>query len=374
MISMVLEGRIGPERLPVRGRDFYDRLGIMPVLGRRATAIDVDRRQVCIGERRCAYDRLLIAAGADPRPIRAEASNLGNIFFMRRREDVHGIHHALDAGVRRALVLGGGLVGFKAAYGLIRQGIPTTMLIGSAYPLSMQVDARAGAMIREALVARGLDVRVNLEVRAFDGNGAVRQAHLSDGSHLDCDLVVVGKGVLPARSFIPAERIAVDLGVVVDDHMQTCVPGVFAAGDVAQFVDIARQTPWVNAIWPEAVNTGRIAGFNMAGRPVACPGTLSRNVIRIFDLDVMTAGLVNPPEDGTCQILQAEDHRRRTYRKLVLRGGRLVGMAMVGRIEQGGVLTALIGSRTAVRGNPERLLDAHFNAGRLVPAAGGMVP
>ena len=103
----------------------------------------------------------------------------------------------------------------------------------------------------------------------------------------------------------------------------------------------------------------------MAGRPVACPGTLSRNVIRIFDLDVMTAGLVNPPEDGTCQVLQNEDRRRNTYRKLVLRDGRLVGMAMVGQIDQGGVLTALIGSRTPVSGDPRRLLDPGFNVGRL---------
>ena len=372
MISLVLEGRIGSERLPIRGNGFYDRLAITPILGQRATAIDVDRRQVLIGDRRIAYDRLLIASGADPRPIRAEGRDLDNIFFMRRRDDAQAMLAVLDK-VRHALVLGGGLVGFKAAYGLMQRGIATTMLIGSAYPLSMQVDARAGAMIRDALIARGLDVRVNLEVRTFEGNGAVQKAHLSDGTTLDCDLVVIGKGVLPARSFLPADRIQIDLGVVVDAHMRTRVPEIFAAGDVAEFVDIARQTPWVNAIWPEAVHTGRIAGFNMAGRPVACPGTLSRNVIRIFDLDLMTAGLVNPPQDGTCQVLQAHDRRRNTYRKLVLRDGRLVGLAMVGQIDQGGVLTALIGSRTPVCGDPQRLLDPGFNAGRLIPPAGRLI-
>jgi nitrite reductase (NADH) large subunit len=372
MISMVLEGRIGPERLPIRDNRFYDHLGITPILGRRATGIDVDQRQVLIGDRLIDYDRLLIASGADPRPIRAEGRDLGNIFFMRRRDDVQGMLAALG-NVRRALVLGGGLVGFKAAYGLLRRGVATTMLIGSAYPLSMQVDARAGVMIRDALTAEGLDVRVNLEVRAFEGNGVVRRAHLSDGTTLDCDLVVIGKGVLPARTFIPADRIEIDLGVLVDAHMRTCVPEIFAAGDVAEFMDIARQTRWVNAIWPEAVQTGRTAGFNMAGRTVACPGTLSRNVIRIFDLDVMTAGLVNPPEDGTCQVLQTHDRRRNTYRKLVFRDGNLVGMAMVGQIDQGGVLAALIGSRNPVSGDPQRLLDPGFNVGRLIPPAGRLI-
>ncbi|HSO18925.1 MAG TPA: FAD-dependent oxidoreductase, partial [Desulfosarcina sp.] len=210
--------------------------------------------------------------------------------------------------------------------------------------------------------------RVGIEVRAFEGDGRVRRALLSDGTRMDCDMVIIGKGVLPALSFVPRDRVDVDLGIVVDAHMETSVSGIYAAGDVAEFIDIARDTRWVNAIWPEAVMQGRIAGINMAGRRVAYRGSLSRNVIRIFGLDVMTAGVVNPAESDGCEVMAEASPRRRTYRKLVFREDRLVGMVMVGDIEQGGLLMNLIQSLRPVTGDREALMARSFNYARLMNA------
>ncbi len=374
MISMVLDGSVGPERLPIRSERFFEERSITPVLGRRATAIDVENRTVAVGEdRRIPFDRLLIATGADPRPIRADNLDLDGIFYMRTAAQVRGMLAALS-GVRRALVLGGGLVGFKAASALLGRGIPVTQLIRSDYPLAMQVDRIAGTRIRDELTANGLDVRVGLSVTAFEGNGRVRGAVLSDGSTLPCELVVIGKGVLPALSFVPRPAIDVDLGVVVDPYMETRVPGIFAAGDAAEGVDIARRRRWVNALWPEAVDTGMIAGANMAGRRVAYRGSLSRNVIRIFGLDVLTAGMVTPTADGGaldgCETLRRTDPRRGTYRKLVFLDDRLVGCVLVNEISQGGVLQWLIASRTPVTRDREALLAPDFNYGRLIPESG----
>jgi NAD(P)H-nitrite reductase large subunit len=366
MISMVLEGSVAPEKLPIRAAGFYEELGIAPVLGSRVTAIDVDNRTVSVNGKSYPYDKLLIASGADPRRIKAGGLELKNIFFMRTEAHVHRMLTALPD-IKKALVLGGGLVGFKASYGLLRRGIPVTMLIRSGHPLSMQVDAEAGRMIAEELKAYGLEVRVGVEAEAFEGNGAVAAARLSDGTRLPCDMAVIAKGVFPARGFVPKEKIKVDAGILVDEHMQTSAPGVFAAGDVAESIDIARQVRWVNAIWPEAVAQGRIAGMNMAGHPAAYPGSLSRNVIRIFGIDVMTAGLVAPVESGGFEILAVKDARTRTYRKLVFKEDRLVGMVLVNAIEQGGVLTALIQSATSIRAPREALLRPGFNFKQLLP-------
>jgi len=366
MIGMVLEGSVGPEKLPIRDAGFYADAGITAVLGRRVTAIDVDNRTVAVDGKHYPFDKLLIASGADPRRITAEGLELGNIFCMRTEAHVRQMLAALPQ-VRRALVLGGGLVGFKASYGLLRRGVPVTMLIRSGYPLSMQVDPEAGRLIAGELKDHGLTVLVGVEVEAFDGNGRVKAARLSDGTRVDCDLVVIGKGVFPARGFVPKDRIRVDAGILVDDHMQTSAPGVFAAGDVAESVDIARRTPWVNAIWPEAVAQGRIAGMNMAGHPAAYPGSLGRNVIRIFGLDVMTAGIVAPTGSEGFDVHCVTDARARTYRKLVFKEDRLVGMVLVNSIEQGGVLTALIRSATPVRAPRDALLRPGFNFRQLLP-------
>jgi nitrite reductase (NADH) large subunit len=249
---------------------------------------------------------------------------------------------------------------------LLRRGIQVTMLIRSGYPLSLQVDERAGHMIQDELVKRGLEVRVETDVAGFDGNGKVERAHLTDGSEVSCDLVVIGKGVTPALAFVPREQIQVDLGILVDRHLQTTAPDIYAAGDVAESWDLARKTRWVNAIWPEAVAQGRIAGMNMAGRRVAYQGSLSRNVIRIFGLDVMTAGIVNPPADGGYETFTAADSHRRTYRKLVFHEDRLVGMTLVNAIEQGGVLVALIQAETPVKIAKERMLTPYFNYRQLL--------
>jgi NAD(P)H-nitrite reductase large subunit len=366
MISHVLDGSQPHTKLPIRSDRFYQDLTVTPILGQRAAAIDGDSRQVVLVDgSRVDFDRLLIASGADPRPVKADGLDLDNIFYMRTQDHVKQQVAAL-AGARRAVVLGGGLVGFKAAYGLLNRGLAVTMLITSGYPLSLQVDATAGQMILDELVGHGLAVEVGASVRAFEGNGRVQSVVTDAGTSLSCDLVIIGKGVLPARSFIPSDDIDVDLGILVDEYLQTSRSGIYAAGDVAQMTDIARGCSWVNALWPEAAAQGRVAGLNMVGRAVAYPGSLSRNVMRVFGLDVLTIGNANPRDVEKYRIVESGGPDRQFYRRLVLQDDVLVGAVMINRIEQGGVLRALIENRMPIRLPPEKLLTPGFNFGQLL--------
>ncbi len=365
MISLVLAGAAQFDDLPIKGADFYERLAVDLVEGEAVVSIaGADHEVVTSSGRRIPYDRLLIATGSQPRGIEAGGLDLAGVFFLRSWDHARGIVEALP-GARRALVAGGGLVGFKAAHGLLARGIPVTMVIKSGYPLAMQVDAEAGRLVLEQLVAKGLDVRVGVDIAAFEGDAAghVRQAVLSDGTRLECDLAVIGKGVVPTMGFVPPE-VQTHAAIVVDEHQETTAAGIYAAGDCAEGTDVARGKPWVNAIWPVAVEQGRIAGWNMAGRPVANPGGLSRNVIRIFDLDVMTAGVVSPDgEEPGLQSLVATNARLGLYRKLVLRGDVPVGMALVNRIDEGGVVMRMIHERRPMSGEQvEGFLEGRFTA------------
>ena len=366
MISLVLEGTVSSQKLPVRDQNFYDELNIQPLLGERVTGIDVADKSLTVGNgKQIHYDRLLIASGADPRPVKAEGVRLKNIFYMRTEAHVHQIVKALPS-ANRVLVLGGGLVGFKAAYALLRRGLKVTLVEILGFPLPLHVDEQAGNLVFDELVAHGLEVKLGTEVVGFSGNGHVKAASLSDGTEIPCDMAVVGIGALPALSFVPRDKVQVDLGILVNKYMQTNVPQIYAAGDVAELVDIARNGPWINAIWPEAVNQGRLAGMNMAGREVAYPGSLGRNTIRLFNMDIMAGGLVNPPSDRLHDIVTSFDQREKTYRKLVFRNDTLVGMVMVNKIEQGGVLLSLVRNRTPVMIPKENLLDRSFNFKQLL--------
>ena len=367
MISMVLDGSVPLEKLAIRSEEFYEHLGIDPALGSRISAIDVDNRRVEIenSSQTFSFDKLLIATGADAKPVDAAGRDLGNIFSMRTRSDVL---HMLDVlpQARAPLVLGGGLVGFKAAYGLLKKGLKPTMLIASGYPLSMQLDETAGKMVLDELLEQGLHVRTGISVQSFEGNATVERAHLSDGTVQPCDLVIAGKGVSPALSFLPGEQISTNAGIIVNHHLETGAAGIFAAGDVAESVDIARKAPWINAIWPEAADQGRIAGMNMAGRAVEYRGTLSRNVMRIFGLDLMTLGVVNPDVGSGYEVFIKHDHRRKTYRKLVFREEFLVGAILINRMEQGGILLSLIRNEIPMTIPREDLLNPGFNFGKLM--------
>lgn len=367
MISMVLEGAVKADRLPLRPGSYYESLDIEAVIGEWVTRIDSENKLVETDSgKRFSYDRLLIATGGNPRHLKVPGADFPNVFFMRTQAHVQGMLEVINEGAREALVLGGGLVGLKATYGLLRRGVKVKLLIRSGYPLSMQVDEFAGKMLLRELEERGLEVRVGAEPAAFEGNGRAKEAVLTDGSRHRCDMAVIGKGVNPAISFLPRDKIKVDLGIVVDDHMETSLPGVFAAGDVSEHFDIARKTRWVNAIWPVAAEQGRIAGLNMAGRKVASPGNLSRNVIRIFGTDVLTAGIVNPPEGGEFESISSHDRHTKTYRKLVFREDRLVGVVMVNRVEQGGVLMSLIHNEIPVKTPRQHLIAPSFNYSRLL--------
>jgi len=365
MISHLLEGTVTRDKLSIRGKRFYDDLKITPVLGNRVTDIDTENKAVYINEKKFEFDRLLIASGADPRPVKAGGLNLENIFFMRTQNHVRQMTDELPD-VKNALVIGGGLVGFKAAYSLLRRGIDVTMLIRSGYPLSMQVDEKAGSIISDELLRHGLRVKTGVEPTGFEGKKKVKRAYLSDGTDVACDMVIIGKGVNPAVSFIPRNKIKTDSGIMVNSYMETNIPGIFAAGDVAETYDIVRKNPRVNAIFPEAVSQGQIAGVNMTGREMAYKGSLSRNVIRIFDTDVMTGGIVNPPDnDSSYQIITDFNPRLKTYRKLVFHEDKLVGMILVNKIEHGGILLSLIQSELPVRIPKSEMAEPFFSLGCL---------
>ena len=152
----------------------------------------------------------------------------------------------------------------------------------------------------------------------------------------------------------------------MNEHLETSLQGIFAAGDVAECFDIARKARWINAIWPEAAMQGRVAGMNMAGRKVSYSGSLSRNVMRIFDLDLMTLGLANPKPDSEYDVLSTHNFRNNVYRKLVFRENFLIGAVLLNNIEQGGLLLGLIQNETPIGIPRKKLLEPGFNFRQLM--------
>ena len=359
LISYIVSGELEDREIFIRPEDYYEKLKIETYLGKTVRNVDVENRKVFLesGES-IGWDRLLIATGADPRVMKVDGSDLGNIFFLRNLDDAVNIVKSCDSGARKAIVLGGGLVGFKAAYGLLKRGIDVSILITSPYPLSQVADTRSGQLIRKTLEDYGLAVEVGKSVKAFEGrDGKVCGALLNDGQRVDCDLVVVGKGVDPAISFLKDSGVNINRGILVDENLRSSVPDIYAAGDVAEAPDIVWRDNRVNAIWPVAAEQGRVAAYNMLGIERRYQGSLGRNVIRIFDLDFMAGGIINPPDEDRYEVLSVYNEKEKKYKKLVFEEDRLVGMVLVNCVEQGGVLLNLIAQRRNLSSRKKELLD-----------------
>jgi len=367
MISMLLEGSILPDRMAIREADDFRSLDIDLVTGERVSRIHTtEKRLETTAGKTIPFDRLLIATGANPLDIKAGRSDLGNIFTMRNRRHVEAMLEVLPD-VKSALVIGGGLVGLKAAHALIGRGVNVTLVEKLAHPLPLVTDRKCGGVIARRLEAMGIALKMGMTVTAFEGDGRVREALLEDGSRVSCDLVVVAVGSGPAVPSMEEDRIRVRQGILVDDFLETDAKGIYAAGDVAEAMDVVFGLRKVNGIWPVAAEQGGVAGMNMAGRNVPYRGGMGRNVVRVGDLDMLSGGLVNPPREGPYEVLEEEDRRRKTYRKLVFEGDVLKGLVMLNRVEKGGVLLSLMKRQMPVTLPKERLLDPRFDFSQLLP-------
>ncbi|KYH32742.1 NAD(P)/FAD-dependent oxidoreductase [Neomoorella mulderi] len=342
LTSYYLGGLVPRERLWLAGEEWYSEQRIQLITGRRATAIDIQRRLVTLDDgAELYYDRLLVATGAAPQQIDVPGSNLPGVFTLRTLDDAAAIRKFARPG-GQAVVAGGGLVGLKAAEGLHARGLKVRLIVSSGRLLSQALDDTGAELVRRAMAAAGFTIHLREDVIALEGHEKVTGVVLRSGAAVPADVVVVGKGVRPNVDFLQGSGIEVDRGVLVDDYLATSIPGIYAAGDVAQAYDRAWQNRRLNAIWGNAVEQGRLAGLNMAGHQTAYRGGIGQNSLVVSGLGVISGGIVNPPGEGY-EVVTSLDEKRSCYRKAVLRGRRLVGMVAVGPPLGAGGFQSLIG-------------------------------
>ncbi|GAB4286859.1 MAG: FAD-dependent oxidoreductase [Deferrisomatales bacterium] len=374
LISYWLAQEIPEDRFPLPS----------PVLSRvelrtgvRAVALDPEGRrlELASGER-LAYDRLCLATGAASKPLGLEGEGAPNVFGFRTRDDARGIAEEIDRGARRALVLGGGLVGVKAALALAARGVETRLCIASPHPLSQTVDEGAGALVAAALEEAGVRVAAGWKPQGLRVEGGrVTAVGFAPGPRWEpCDLVIRGKGVAPRVELFEALGAGSAQGVATDETLATPLPHVWAAGDAVLSFDLAWERPRLHAIWPAAVEQGTVAGRNMAGARESYPGSLAMNAVKIGDLFAVSVGIVRPPE-GPYAVRTRREPARRLYRRVVTRQGRLVGAVFAGPddgaagVHQAGLLVSAVRAGRRADELPFDPLEDRIHWGRVACAA-----
>jgi 3-phenylpropionate/trans-cinnamate dioxygenase ferredoxin reductase subunit len=264
-----LRGEAGRDKVYVHGEGFYAEHQIEMRLGRTAIELDVDGREVTLDDgERLRYDGLLLATGAEPRRLAIPGGDLNGVFYLRSVENSDLLRERLDRG-GAVVVVGAGWIGAEVAASARQRGLAVTVVEPRSVPLEGVLGHEVGAVYRDIHADHGVRMLPGTGVEAFEGVGAVERVRTSDGRELDCDFVVVGIGVEPRTRLAEQAGIATGDGILVDEHLRTSVPGVFAAGDVANahhplYGERIRVEHWANAL-----HQGPAAAQNMLGRATA---------------------------------------------------------------------------------------------------------
>lgn len=363
LITYLLGGRVDESAMSYRPADFYEKNGVRPILGVEATGIDTEARVVHTADGdSLGFDRLLIATGGTPiipqdvRGVRGEG-----VFTFTTWDDARNIKAFMKQNsVQEAVIVGGGLIGLKSVEALVALGVKATVVELADRILSLTFDRTASDLAQAALAKAGVDVRCGTTVAEIRrAGGRVVGVTLRDGSTVPCGMVIFAIGVAPNERIVEGTPIEVARGIVVDEHMQTSVEGIFAAGDVAEATDLISGEKRCIPILPTASRQGYIAGCNMAGRKRTYEGGMAMNAVDICGLPTISLGLTVPDGDGY-EVLSTSDEEAGVYKKLVLKGDRIVGAIFIGSIERAGIITGLIRDRISVGGFKDMLLTDEF--------------
>jgi 3-phenylpropionate/trans-cinnamate dioxygenase ferredoxin reductase component len=261
-----LRGEVDREAVYVHPEGFYVDHDIELRLGRTAVSLNATGSELALDDgERLRYDRLLITVGAEPRRLSIPGGELDGVLYLRSVEDCDALRGRLDRG-GAVVVIGAGWIGAEVAASARQRGLEVTVIEPASVPLERVLGAEAGAIYRDIHVDHGVEMLLGTGVEAFAGDQAVERVRTSDGRELECDFVVVGVGVQPRTALAAQAGLAVDNGVLVDEHLQTSAPGVFAAGDVANahhpfYGERIRVEHWANAL-----HQGPVAARAMLGQ------------------------------------------------------------------------------------------------------------
>jgi NAD(P)H-nitrite reductase large subunit len=370
LISYALAGEMSPADMTVAGDAYYDALGVT-LARERAVALSPARGLLTLASgKELAYDRLLLACGAGPRPAGVSGPLRDEVCFFRGRADLARILDRVRPG-GVAAVLGGGLVGFKLTMGLLARGMAVHLIVASPRPLSLNVDAYVGDWVAARLAAEpGVTLRTSASVNEIHaGTSRPLRLALNTGESLEVDLAAAGKGVVPNISWLADSGLPTDAGILADAYLRTADERIFAAGDMAQVPDLVHGEARINAVWPVAVEQGRVAALNMAGVKTPCPPTLAQNAIPVFGSRMISVGAVNPAFTQDCSALEAMCPRG-GYLKLVFRDDRLIGAVGLDAPPRLGELAFAIRRGLRRRDVPQSWLDNPKNAAPLAAQGG----
>ncbi|MDO4562570.1 MAG: FAD-dependent oxidoreductase [Clostridia bacterium] len=340
LISYYLCGETDEKRMLYRSADFYEKMRITPHLGKTVTKIDRERKRIVADKTTYDYDKLLIASGSVPFiPPIAGIEGRKNVYTFLNMEDAKRLKKNISE-KDHVVVVGGGLIGFKAAEGLSAVAASVTVVELSERVLTTILDNQAGEIMARRLESHGVRTVLRDSVSSLERDSVT----LKSGKTLPCSALVVAVGVRPNAALARECGLDVGRGIICDSSQKTNDSDIYAAGDVCESVDITDGERRVLALLPNAVRQGKVAGSCMSGGKMEFAGGYPMNAIDFFGTYITTAGVINPPAGKGYKVKALSDGDK--YRKIVIKDDTLCGFILINDPEQSGVMTSIMADKT----------------------------
>jgi nitrite reductase (NADH) large subunit len=362
LLSSLLNGSYKEEEIFLNPLSWYEENGIRLLAGKRAAGL-LRRAKLAFAEDGTPqpYDKLIIATGSRPFIPQMEGTTMPDgkfkpgVFVFRTLEDCRAIAEYAK-GKTSAVVIGGGLLGLEAARGLQNFNLDVTVVDIMGHLMAQQLDAAAGAILKSKMEELGVKVLLKKTTAAILGQDRVLGLRFSDGSTHECDMVVISAGIKPNWEIAAGCGLSVERGIVVDDQMRSPDDrDIYVVGECAQHR--GRCYGLVAPLWEQA----KVLADHITGRNphAAYHGSKVATKLKVMGVEVASMGIVDPRDEDD-EVVQFSEPKRGTYKKLVIRDGRLVGGILLGDLSKAAYLTQAFDRATPL---PEERLQLLFDMG-----------
>ncbi|KJS18893.1 MAG: hypothetical protein VR72_20600 [Clostridiaceae bacterium BRH_c20a] len=369
-----VSGGISKEQLFIRDPGFYSSNNIKTLYQSNVVGINSENKMIFLEDGSSIhYDKLLIATGSKPFIPPIKGIDKAPVFTLNSLSDAEEIIKEMQ-NKNKVVIVGGGFIGLELAFALRNNNKEVVVIEKASRILSMQLDHTAAALIRSGLRKAGINLELgvgvneivpNSKVLRFFGAKDLKGVILEDGSMVHCDMVVFAAGTKPNIDLIKDSGLTINRGIVVGEFMNTNIPDIYAAGDVAETRDAVTDNQSLSPIWPNAVIQGKYAGWNMAGMSKKFINQVSmQNTSEFREVPFISVGIVNPTNEDEYEILTYHNEEQGVYRKIVLKDNIPVGMIFLGDISNAGVVAGFIRSNKKADKVKEVLLSSRYNYAR----------
>ncbi|ASA21268.1 nitrite reductase large subunit NirB [Paenibacillus donghaensis] len=349
MLSSVLAGGVDMDEIVINSLEWYKSNHITLYTGHTVTAIDSVNRTVFSDKGvEARYDELILATGSNPFMLPLPGADKEGVIAFRDIKDCQIMQKTAKT-YKKALVIGGGLLGLEAARGLLHLGMDVSVVHIQEYIMERQLDEPASIMLRKELENQGMKFLLKKQSEAILGKKRVKGLLFADGSFAEADLIVMAVGIKPNIELARNSGMEVNRGIVVNDYMETSIPGISAVGECAEHRGIAYGL--VAPLYEQgAVLAKRLAGLETEGYA----GSVTSTKLKVSGVDVFSAGQFMEPE-GT-RAMRYQDEVDGVYKKLVIQDDKLIGAVLFGDISDGAMLFSLIKKSENIKGKEKEML------------------